>query len=262
MNYWQKRLIRAQQAITSKNIKQTQKQLRKYYSNTMRKVIDDFEATYEKLLRTVGEGNKPTPADLYKLDKYWQMQGQMKRELQKLGDKEAKKLSEVFETHFFEIYYSIDIPDNKPYNTIDRAGALQLINQIWCADGKSFSQRIWDNVNNLIDTLNENLIHCVVSGKKTTELKKLLQERFNVSYNRADAIVRTEMANIQTQAAKQRYEDYGLKQYRFLADADERTCSVCGKMDGKKYYYSEMQVGVNAPPMHPRDRCCIIPVVE
>lgn len=51
------------------------------------------------------------------------------------------------------------------------------------------------------DTLNEHLIHCVATGKTPGELKKLLQEDFGVSYGRADSLVRTELAHIQTQAA-------------------------------------------------------------
>ena len=80
-----------------------------------------------------------------------------------------------------------------------------MINQIWCADGKSWSNRVWKNTDKLQQALNDNLIHCVLTGKKTTELKNILQNDFNVSYHRADSIVRTEMAHIQTQAAQKRY---------------------------------------------------------
>lgn len=107
-------------------------------------------------------------------------------------------------------------------------------------------------------SLEEGLLECVVTGKKSSDLKKLLQERFNVSYNRADTLVRTEMAHIQTEAAKQRYSDYGIKQVEIWADPDERTCEVCGKLHKKKY-----PVGANIPiPAHPRCRCAIIPVIE
>jgi SPP1 gp7 family putative phage head morphogenesis protein len=136
--------------------------------------------------------------------------------------------------------------------------AQQMINQIWCADGKSWSQRIWENTELLAETLNEELIHCVVSGKKTTDLKNLLQERFNVSYARADMLVRTELAHIQTQAAQKRYEDYGVQEVEIWADEDERRCDVCGDLHEKKY-----PMGARVPiPAHPNCRCCIVPVVE
>lgn len=257
-NYWQDRMAQAQTKLSNKNIKQIEKQMTKYYGAAAQRVIDDFEATHNKLLATIESGREPTPADLYKLDKYWSMQAQMRQELRKLGEKQVANLTKMFETQFFDIYYSINIEGAVAFSTIDSAAALQLINQVWVADGKSWSQRIWDNTERLAETLNSELIHCVASGKKTTELKKLLQEDFGVSYNRADSLVRTEMAHIQTQAAKQRYEDYGIQQVEIWADADERRCEVCGKLHQTKY-----PIGARVPiPAHPRCRCCIVPVVE
>ena len=130
------------------------------------------------------------------------------------------------------------------------------------ADGKNFSSRIWGNINKLTETLNEELLNCVITGKKTTELKKKLQDRFNVSYNQADTLVRTEVANIQIQASAQKSKDAGLTEYRFFADPDERTCPVCGKLHNKRFKYSEMRAGVNAPPMHPRCRCDILSIID
>lgn len=258
MSYWQDRMAESQAKLTNKTIRQVEKQMKKYYGDAMKRTITDFEATYNKVLQAVGEGKEPTPADLYKLDKYWQMQGQMRQELQKLGDKQMALLSKAFEENFFEIYYSIGIPGLEAFNTIDSEMVQQLINHIWVADGKSWSQRIWENTELLAATLNEELVNCVVAGKKTTDLKNMLQERFNVSYGRADALVRTELAHIQTQAAQKRYEDYGVQEMEIWADEDERRCDVCGKLHQKRY-----PIGAVPPiPAHPKCRCCIVPVVE
>lgn len=256
--YWGDRMQRSQTRLTDKNTKQIEKQLRKYYKASMKRVIEDFEATYDKLLATQEAGKQPTPADLYKLDRYWQMQTQLRNELQRLGDRQVSILSKNFEIQFFDIYYSIAIPSKQAFTEINRQGALQLINAIWCTDNKSFSQRVWDNVNDLIETLNEGLVDCVITGRKTSQLKKVLQERFKVSYSRADSIVRTEMSHIQNTAAQKRYEDYGLKEFEVWADKDERLCEVCGKLHKKRY-----PMGAASPvPVHPRCRCSIIPVVE
>ena len=196
MSYWKDRMALSQTKLTNKSIKQIEKQMKKYYGETMKKTIADFEATYNKVLAAIEEGRQPTPADLYKLDKYWQMQGQLRQELQKLGDRQVAALSKAFEENFFEIYYSIGIPGMEAFNTIDNEMVQQMINHIWVADGKSFSQRIWENNELLAATLNDELINCVVAGKKTTDLKNMLQERFNVGYSRVDALVRTELAHI------------------------------------------------------------------
>lgn len=256
--YWKERQALAQESLTAKSIKETEKQLAKYYKRTMQSVLDEFENTYNKLLLTVAEERTPTPADLYKLDKYWQMQGQIAKELTKLGDKQAALLSQKFMTQYEAIYRAISLKGESQFTNISRETVEQMINQIWCADGKSWSERIWTNTEILREELNNGLIECVVSGKKTSQLKELLQERFLVSYNRADSIVRTEMAHIQTQAAQQRYLDYGITEVQVWADKDERRCDICGKLHKQRF-----PIGGAMPiPAHPRCRCCIIPVVE
>lgn len=265
MSYWAERQALAQDKLTSKNVRKTEAQLKKYYRQTMNSVLDEFEKTYNKLLSSISEGREPTPADLYKLDKYWQLQAQLRRELTALGERQAVLLSKQFETNFFEVYYSFAVPGSNAFTTLDVEAAHQMLNEIWCADGKSWSQRIWDNVGRLQETLNEGLIECVVTGKKPSELKAKLQERFGVSYSRANTLVRTEMAHIQTQAAKQRYIDYGLTEYEILGNDDD-SCGNhgvdCHKLNGKRFTYSEMVVGKNAPPFHPNCKCCIVPVVD
>ena len=148
------------------------------------------------------------------------MQGQLKIELEKLGNKQLSAMSKIFELNFFDVYYSIALETDDSFGEIDAEIANQVINSIWVADGKSWSQRVWDNTNKLQQALNDNLIECVVTGKKTSELKKLLQEQFNVSYNRADSLVRTEMAHIQTLAAQKRYEDAGSGSVKVRSAAD------------------------------------------
>lgn len=257
-NYWADRVAAAHNRVTDKSINEVNRQLRIYYSRAMNDVIEAFESTYDKLLSTVEAGKDPTPADLYKLDKYWKLQAQMSEELRKLGDKEVSLLSKRFEAHFFNVYNAWAMEGQSAFSTLSPEMVKEMINTIWVADGKTWSQRVWQNTEELAATLNEELINCVASGKKTTVLKKLLMERFNVSYNRADALVRTELAHIQTQAAQRRYQDYGIQEVEILADPDDRTCPVCASYDKKRYPVN----AVMPVPAHPRCRCSIVPVIN
>lgn len=66
------------------------------------------------------------------------------------------------------------------------------------------------------------------------------------------------MANIQTQAARERYRNAGVAEVEVWADYDERRCDVCGELHKKRF-----PVNATMPvPAHPRCRCCILPVVE
>lgn len=256
LQYWAGRSAKTQQHLTDEGIKAAEKQMLTYYQRTQKGVIEQFVATYEHLLARAEDG-KVTPADLYKLDKYWQMQAQVAAELEKLGDRQAAYLNRAFTQHYQEVYDALAVPSEAAFATIDKATANQMINQIWCADGKAWSARIWHNRDLLREELNERLIECVVGGKKPTQLKHALMERFEVSYYRANTLVHTEMAHIQTQAAQQRYKDMGITEMEFWAAPDERTCDVCGKLHKKRY-----PIGSIAPiPAHPNCRCCLIPVV-
>ena len=268
MSYWKKRMLDAQKKLSDKSIDEINAQLLKYYKSAMKSTIRDFEAVYDKVLTQAEEGKPITPADLYKLDKYYQMQAQLKNRLQKLGDKTCAAMSAEFEREYKHIYSALTIDSEGQaikamvsdiaFSSIDEEAAKYVASQIWCADGKSWSQRVWGNMDELQQTLNDGLIDCIVSGKKTSDLKKLLIERFNVSYHRAETITRTEIAHIETQAAKDRYKNYGIEKVQILADTDSRTCDVCAKLDGK-----EFDINAKIPiPAHPNCRCCIIPVVE
>lgn len=271
-DYWRNRLLETQRKWTDKDIDIINKIINSYYRTAMINIIKEFEAVYDKVLAQAEDGKQITPADLYKLDKYYQMQAQLQDTLQKLGDRTCEVLAKKFGQEYKHIYSELGVDtegkkikaskSDKSFATIDAQGAKHIANQIWAADGKSWSERVWKNLGDLQRTLNEGLIDCVITGKKTTQLKKQLMERFSVSYNRAETLVRTEMAHVETQAALDRYKSSGTEKVRIVVDPDERTCDVCAKWDDKIINIFEANTGVNCPPFHPNCRCAVAPVVE
>lgn len=258
MDYWQERALNTQERLTKKSIKQVEAQLRKYYKQVSKTSIARFLLTYNKLQNSMEAGLQPTPADLYKLDKYWEIQAEMTKLLRELGDKEVKLYGNSFSKVFKNIYESLALKDDTNFNYIDEAQVEQMIKQIWCADGKSWSDRVWNNTEKLQQALNDGLLECVLTGASPEQLKERLMYEFNVGYNRADSIVRTEISHIQTQAAKQRYEDAGIDKVMVWADEDERRCDICGKLHEKVFpAFGKMPI-----PAHPRCRCRIIPYFD
>lgn len=258
MAYWQDRMTASQQTLLNKSRKEITRKLRKYYVNLSKVLIKDYEALYDKVLLKKANGEAISPATLYQMDKFWSLQAQTRSRMMKLGAYQQSLYSKAFEIFFMSSYKSLNVTGLTAFKTLDEGAVRQVLESIWTADGKNWSSRIWTNTTLLQQTLEEGLIECVAAGKKTSQLKKVLQDRFSVSFNRADTLVRTELAHIQTEAAKQRYSDYGIEQVEIWADPDERTCDICGKLHRKKY-----PVGANVPiPAHPRCRCCIVPVVD
>lgn len=166
--YWAERAARVQAALTKKNVKQTEAQLLKYYKDAMDVCITSFEDTYYHLQRTLDKGKEATPADLYKLDKYWKMRKQVEEELERLGYRQHRFLNEMFVEQYQGVWDALALPSQKHYSKLDRKGVTQLINQIWCTDGVSWSQRIWKNTEALKDVINTGLVSIVATGKPST----------------------------------------------------------------------------------------------
>lgn len=271
-DYWKNRLFEAQKKWTDKDIDVINKMLRHYYKIARENIVEDFEAVYDKVLAQAEEGKPITPADLYKLDKYYKMQAQLQDTLQKLGDRTCEVLAKKFGQEYKHIYSELATDEegkaikastsDKKFSTIDEQGAKHIASQVWAADGKSWSERVWKNIGDLQRTLNEGLVDCVITGKKTTELKKKLMERFDVSYSRAETLVRTEMAHVETQAALDRYKSSGVEKVRIVVDPDEKTCKECSKWDDKIINITDIHTGTNCPPFHPNCRCAVAPVVK
>ena len=51
------------------------------------------------------------------------------------------------------------------------------------------------------------------------------------------------------------YKQSRTEAYIFMANLDEETCPICGKLDKKVFSTLEAQIGVNYPPMHSGCRC-------
>lgn len=263
-DYWAKRQADAQDNLTKANVEDTEKQLKVYYTDAMHSAIRDFEDTFLHWQARAEDG-KVTPADLYKMDKYWATIAQLNLTMKELGDKQAQVLAENFMKEWQEVYESTAATSQSSFKTANLDIAEQMINQVWCADGKSWSERIWGNTEALKAALNEGLIECVVTGKKASDLKKRLQNEFGASYRKADLLVRTEMQHIQTEAARQRYEDDGITKYEFLGREEKDKCHhspSCSDLDGQIFFMKDMKVSKNAPPIHPGCRCSIAPVVD
>lgn len=257
MSYWSKRMKKAQENWSNKNIDAINAQMKKYYSTAMNQAINDYTALYEKIEAKIAAGEEVSVANLYALDKYWQTQAQMKEELQKLGDKQETLLAEKFEKEYADIHKAVSITGDKSFNLINKANAEQVAREIWAGDGKNYSQRLWQNVNKLQQMLDDELVSCVAAGRKTTALKQGLMEKFNVSYRQADRLARTEIAHIEVEASRRRWQDEGVQQVEIYVDEDERTCPQCSKLEGKKYKITE-QMPV---PVHPSCRCTILPII-
>ena len=122
-----------------------------------------------------------------------------------------------------------------------------------------FSDRIWMYQDMLKNELNSLLQTGLIQGQHPRKLATHLRKRFGVSQSNAERLLTTELRRVQTEAAKQSYQNNGNAEYKFLAINPMGACPVCKALDGKVFSVEKMMSGTNAPPMHPRCHCATAP---
>ena len=136
----------------------------------------------------------------------------------------------------------------------DNAKAANAIVNASFSNAK-FSDRIWMYQGMLKDELSSLLATGLIQGRHPNELSRHLQKRFGVNKVYADRLMRTELCRVQIEAQRQSYKSAGYQQYMFITTHDAKTCSICRPLDGQIFNLKDMQVGDNAPPLHPNCRC-------
>ena len=123
----------------------------------------------------------------------------------------------------------------------------------------TFSERIWVNQDQLKNNLSVVLSNALIQGKNPREFIPLIRKKFDVSRCNAERLLRTEIARVQTQAQAESYEANGIDEYEYIACSLKDVCPLCKEMDGKTFKLKDMEIGDNAPPMHPNCHCATAP---
>jgi SPP1 gp7 family putative phage head morphogenesis protein len=81
---------------------------------------------------------------------------------------------------------------------------------------------------------------------------------FSKAQYRMEMIARTEVLRAHNMGRVKFHQQVGIEKLEWMTMDDERTCPVCGPLDGKKYSIDKFpQI-----PAHPFCRCCVLPIVE
>lgn len=263
MGYWDRR-IKKQDALFNASLEQTQAQYRKAYLQALQATQRDIEDLYDKLQREAADG-KIKMNDIYRYNRYFELQSSLNQRLLALGGKEQKITSQ----NLLDLYSLTSKMVGEDIEGMGRSfllengeGAKVAVESVWCADGKHWSNRIWKQKSLLQTRIETGLVDCLARGVGKDELVKQLKRDFSVSFSNADRLARTELSYIQNRAAADRYKANGIEKYEYLASIDDRTSEQCKNLNGKIFSFSDMVVGVNFPPSHPRCRCTIVPVIE
>ena len=135
--------------------------------------------------------------------------------------------------------------------------AEQIINTNW--SGLRYSERIWKNQAAIAERIKNSMEDMLVQGRGLPDIKKAIMREFDVAYNEADRLVRTEAAYVLNKANLEKYRAAGTQKVVWDAGLEDgRECAICKARADKVYWID------SAPmiPAHPRCRCIYSAVVE
>lgn len=262
--YWGIRLQERQDTLHALALEQMQQQYIKAYTDAYSAVERDISALYDKLLKEMADGTIK-PNDLYRYNRYFEVQNQINSRLRALGQAELNITNSKLLTMYDMVQQLVtgEVASNFGINFIldTPNGAKMAVDAIWCYDGEHWSNRIWKHKADLQRRIEKGLLDSVIRGVPKDELVKELNKAFNVGFYCSDRIARTELTYVQNKAAADRYISNGVNKYKYLAAMDERTSVICAETNGKEFPMNECMTGTNAPPLHPNCRCTIIPII-
>lgn len=148
------------------------------------------------------------------------------------------------------------------FGVIDTDRAKRALQKPWSADGKTFSERIWEQQASLTETLSTGLARTLIRGEAPDEFIEQLAGKYERTRNEAARLVYTESSALTTEADKDCYAGLGITKAQ-IHNANYRDgtviCRFCKSMNGKVIELKGMSSGVTAPPFHPWCGCYTTP---
>jgi len=181
---------------------------------------------------------------------YAQQQREMSATLTKLAEKAY--YDSIFDLQQYSGY-------GFNFKMLNKKDIQRALNIRWY--GENYSERIWGDREQLIEKLKIEIIKNLLTGAPLRTLTQNLQDTFDVSYNDARRLARTESCFTASQMRLKGYESSGVEKYIYVAILDLRTSTLCRGLDGKIFLVEEATVGKNYPPMHPWCRSTTIAYV-
>lgn len=202
----------------------------------------------------------PVRESIYQLNRLEGLQLSVRQNMLELGAIEQEEFDKALASAYDRGYLSSmkGLENQQTFFKVDPLIMQQTINAPWI-DGKNFSDRIWDNKERLIRTMNNEIRDGLIRGDSYRKMIKVIENRTGIGGSDAKRLLMTEAAFVLNSANAQAFMDAGILEYEITAVMDGRTSPTCRHMDGEVFKFSERVVGFNAPPFHGYCRSTIIP---
>lgn len=200
------------------------------------------------------------------------LQLQVKNSIETLRNKENEMLEDYLIKNYEDTYYHSLYEISKGLNlktsfaTLDRNKINQVIGKPWLKDGKTFSDRIWQDKEQLINTLRTKITQSFITGSTLDEavedISKFVSDKIKNKEYVARRLLETESAAYASKAQIEAFKSIAVEKYEIVATLDLHTSEICQEMDGKVFNISDQEIGVTVPPFHSHCRTVIAPYFD
>lgn len=194
---------------------------------------------------------------------------QMQKQVEELTGKKVKDITNLMSDIYSDTFYKTAFEIQKGFGVatnfakLDKKVVDKILVKPWASDGSNFSERIWGSHRaQLVNKLHEGLTLNLIQGKPPDNLIKEIANTFEVDRKRAAILVFTEKAYFQSIAQRDSFKNLGIEEYEIVATLDTKTSEICREMDGRHFKLSDYQIGLTAPPFHPRCRTATAPFFD
>lgn len=245
MSYWKKR-IEAEEEGASEIARHYSAIQKEYYKEALDRIEDELYKLYAQVKDKGVESL--TRSQLYQYSRYVSLHNAISTEVYGIAKLQENTITKSITDVFLKIREApTDIVRNKQL-------LQQLLESRW--SGQNYSDRVWHNAELLASKLEESITDLLVLGKDSNVIKQEIIKQFNVSYNVADRLIRTETSHAYNQSALQRYLDMNVDKIELLIEPD--ACEECKEYDGKQFLLKDVPI----IPIHPNCKCCYLPIID
>lgn len=130
----------------------------------------------------------------------------------------------------------------------DKRMAYKIIKENW--NDKHYSERLYKDKLKLKKVLMKEISRGTNNDNYEDVIKRV-SKRLDISLNNSKRLVDTEMTAVINRAQIEKGIKKRHTKFEFVAIIDDRTSDICRELNGKVFNIDELNIGVNAGPLHP-----------
>ncbi|MBY7007871.1 phage head morphogenesis protein [Clostridium botulinum] len=123
-------------------------------------------------------------------------------------------------------------------------------------DNKLWSDRLWDNKNDLQKDLQLEITDFLNGKTSVNEIEAKIKKKYNSNVYNTKRLINTEICRVQGSINDVWVENHDIKYQMFMATLDGKTSELCRNFDGKTFNINDINKPV--PPLHPFCRSALI----